>query len=215
MVRLFIKSFGDPEVTSSQQYMYAGGLCLATFLHTIIIHTVNFQLYCMAMKFRVAISSLVYRKVKLANYNLQESVSFPFIILKLPKYVFVNIKILKLSRAAQDQTTVGHIINLLGNDVYRLDLFLLFMGYIITGPLQLSILTYILWNEIGISCLAGIGFVSLLMPLQCKSSSLKLQTQIFLLVRMRSVNLNYSRLYYFRFSWKIFWNIPIGNFQKN
>jgi len=63
LVRLFIKSFGDSEVGPYDQYLYAAGVCLTKLLHTLIIHHVTFQLFCMSMKFRIAITAFIYRKV--------------------------------------------------------------------------------------------------------------------------------------------------------
>jgi len=40
--------------------------------------------------------------------------------------------------------------------------------YYYIGPIQGAIFTYFLWEEFGVSCLAGTGFVLLLMPIQCK-----------------------------------------------
>jgi len=74
---------------------------------------------------------------------------------------------MRLSREAQEQTTVGQLINLLSNDVNRFDMNLMFIPYLIIGPIQTLIFMYFLWEELGVSCLAGIGFVFVLMPVQC------------------------------------------------
>jgi ATP-binding cassette, subfamily C (CFTR/MRP), member 4 len=74
---------------------------------------------------------------------------------------------LKLSKSAQGKTTVGQLINILSNDVNRFDFNLMFLPYIIAGPLQLIIMTYFLWVEFGVSSLAGVGLIVILTPIQC------------------------------------------------
>ncbi|ODM94173.1 hypothetical protein Ocin01_12506 [Orchesella cincta] len=68
---------------------------------------------------------------------------------------------LRLSKAAQEQTPIGQLINLLSNDVNRFDYNVLFLPYLFIGPLQTIIFSYFLWEELGISCLAGTGFTIL------------------------------------------------------
>jgi len=80
------------------------------------------------------------------------------------------IQSLKLSKSAQGKTTVGQMVNLLSNDVIRFDTNLLFIGYLVIGPLQMGILGYFLWDEVGNACFAGIAFVVLLVPIECKCS---------------------------------------------
>lgn len=75
---------------------------------------------------------------------------------------------LELSKAAQGKTTVGQMINLMGLDSIRFDTNLLFLAYLVIGPIQLAIFGYFLWQEVGPSSLAGIGFVVFLIPIECK-----------------------------------------------
>ncbi|ODM98987.1 Multidrug resistance-associated protein 4 [Orchesella cincta] len=132
-LRMLIKSFSDHGVTSSQQLVYASGVCFTSLAHALLMHPVSFGILHLGMKCRVATSSLIYRKT------------------------------LKLSKAAQEETPIGQLINLLSSDVNRFDFNVLFC---VIGPLQTIIFTYILWEELGISCLAGTGFVMILMPMQ-------------------------------------------------
>lgn len=80
---------------------------------------------------------------------------------------------LELSKAAQGKTTVGQMINLMGLDSIRFDTNLLFLSYLVIGPIQLAIFAYFLWQEVGPSSLAGIGFVVFLIPIECKLLILK------------------------------------------
>ncbi|CAL8080013.1 unnamed protein product [Orchesella dallaii] len=135
-LRLLIRSFSDHSVTSSQQLVYAAGVCLTSLFHALLMHPISFGILHLGMKCRISTCSLIYRKT------------------------------LRLSKAAQEQTPIGQLINLLSNDVNRFDYNVLFLPYLFIGPLQTIIFTYFLWEELGISCLAGTGFVMILMPLQ-------------------------------------------------
>ncbi|XP_037656315.1 multidrug resistance-associated protein 4 isoform X2 [Choloepus didactylus] len=92
-------------------------------------------------------------------------------------------KALCLSNAAMGKTTTGQIVNLLSNDVNKFDQ---------AGPLQAIAVTVLLWMEIGISCLAGMAVVLILLPLQsCFGklfSSLRSKTATFTDVRIRTMN---------------------------
>ena len=80
-------------------------------------------------------------------------------------------KALKLSNSALGQTTVGQMVNLLSNDVNRcnndsttdflcrFDLSVLFNHYLWCGPLQLVIVTVLLYQRIGPSSLV-VGLLS-------------------------------------------------------
>lgn len=78
-----------------------------------------------------------------------------------------------MSKAAQGKTTVGQMINLIGLDSIRYDTNLLFLAYLFIGPLQLAIFSYFLWDEVGESAFAGIGFVIILIPIECKLKKIK------------------------------------------
>ncbi|CAL8104285.1 unnamed protein product [Orchesella dallaii] len=101
-----------------------------------LLHPTMFALQHIGMKCRVACCSLVYRKS------------------------------LELSKAAQGKTTVGQIINIMGNDVIRFDTNLLFLSYLFIGPIQLAIFAYFLYDEVGPSGMAGVGFVVFLIPIE-------------------------------------------------
>ncbi len=70
------------------------------------------------MKIRVALCSLIYRKT------------------------------LKLSKNALSETTAGQVLNLISNDVARLDFCVMFVHYLWIGPLQTVIVTYLMYQEV-------------------------------------------------------------------
>ena len=76
---------------------------------------------------------------------------------------------LKLSHSALGQTTVGQMVNLLSNDVNRFDVFVLFSHYLWVGPLQLLIVTAILYQKIGLSAGVGAALLVAAVPLHSKN----------------------------------------------
>ncbi|XP_026971791.1 ATP-binding cassette sub-family C member 4 isoform X2 [Sagmatias obliquidens] len=101
-------------------------------------------------------------------------------------------KALCLSNLAMGKTTTGQIVNLLSNDVNRFDQVTIFLHFLWAGPLQAIIVTILLWMEIGISCLAGMAVLIILLPLQsCIGklfSSLRSKTAAFTDTRIRTMN---------------------------
>uniref|UniRef100_A0A8C0LE53 ATP binding cassette subfamily C member 4 (PEL blood group) n=1 Tax=Canis lupus dingo TaxID=286419 RepID=A0A8C0LE53_CANLU len=106
--------------------------------------------------------------------------------------IFTLIEALRLSNMAMGKTTTGQIVNLLSNDVNKFDQVTVFLHFLWAGPLQAIAVTALLWMEIGISCLAGMVVLIILLPLQsCIGklfSSLRSKTATFTDVRIRTMN---------------------------
>lgn len=91
---------------------------------------------------------------------------------------------LRLSKASEGKSSAGQIVNLLSNDVSRFDGHLHFISFLFVGPVQLVIFFYLLWEELGWACLAGVGYVVLLSPSQCKpriADTLALPNEIYII----------------------------------
>ncbi|KAL4089661.1 hypothetical protein QTP88_024660 [Uroleucon formosanum] len=117
-------------------YVCASGLIISLFITTVIQYSIGQEILNLAIKTRVACSSLIYRKA------------------------------LFLSTKALDETTTGQMINLISNDVNQFDLALPKLHYLWIGPLQTIVFTYLLWQEIGVSSLIGIATLFFFIPLQ-------------------------------------------------
>lgn len=124
------------EITETQAYLYAAGVVGCSLANVFVAHPYMMAILHMGMKLRVSCCSLIYRKA------------------------------LRLSKTALGQTTVGQVVNLLSNDVNRFDIAIIFLHYLWLGPLETIIVTYFMYQQVGIS--AVIGVISLLMfvPLQ-------------------------------------------------
>nr|CAH7746332.1 unnamed protein product [Callosobruchus chinensis] len=77
-------------------------------------------------------------------------------------------KILRLSRASLGKTTVGHLVNLLSNDLSKFDQTFILAHYCWVGPIQVAVGTYMLYREMQVAALIGIAFLVAIVPLQSK-----------------------------------------------
>uniref|UniRef100_A0A1B6DBN7 Multidrug resistance-associated protein lethal(2)03659 n=1 Tax=Clastoptera arizonana TaxID=38151 RepID=A0A1B6DBN7_9HEMI len=122
------------SLTKKEAYMYASGIVLCSVLETIILQPFWMVMFKLGMKIRVSCCTLLYRKA------------------------------LKLNKTTLGQSTVGQIVNLITNDVARLDMFILLFNYIWVGPLLTVFITYFLWLEIGLSALIGVAALLMFIP---------------------------------------------------
>ncbi|XP_069323195.1 ATP-binding cassette sub-family C member 4 isoform X2 [Eulemur rufifrons] len=143
-------------------YAYATVLTFSTLVLAILHHLYFYHVQCAGMRLRVAMCHMIYRKA------------------------------LCLSNMALGKTTTGQIVNLLSNDVNKFDQVTIFLHFLWAGPLQAIAVTALLWMEIGISCLAGMAVLIILLPLQsCIGklfSSLRSKTAAFTDIRIRTMN---------------------------
>ncbi|KAI2474194.1 ATP binding cassette (ABC) transporter subfamily C member [Diabrotica virgifera virgifera] len=123
LVALFI-NYSDDVVTDI--YIYSAAFIGVNVLIVFIYHHTAFGLQALGMKIRVAISSLVYRKIT------------------------------KLNQKALGQTAAGQIANLLSNDVMRFDLVVVPLHALWVMPIQVAVLLFIMWQQVGISSVAGV-----------------------------------------------------------
>uniref|UniRef100_A0A8C6CPX6 Multidrug resistance-associated protein 4 n=1 Tax=Moschus moschiferus TaxID=68415 RepID=A0A8C6CPX6_MOSMO len=154
----------DPSDSAAlyEAYGYAGVLSAGTLVLAILHHLYFYHVQCAGMRLRVAMCHMIYRKA------------------------------LRLSNLAMGKTTTGQIVNLLSNDVNKFDQVTIFLHFLWAGPLQAIVVTALLWMEIGISCLAGMTVLIILLPLQsCVGklfSSLRSKTAAFTDTRIRTMN---------------------------
>ncbi|XP_055398779.1 ATP-binding cassette sub-family C member 4-like [Bubalus kerabau] len=128
----------DPNDSAAlhEAYSYAAGLSASVLVWAFLHHLCFYHMQRVGMRLRVAVCHMIYRKA------------------------------LHLSSPAMGKTTTGQIVNLLSNDVNRFDQVMMFLHYLWVGPLQAVTVTALLWMEIGISCLAGMAVLIILLLLQ-------------------------------------------------
>ncbi|XP_076270121.1 ATP-binding cassette subfamily C member 4-like isoform X2 [Rhynchophorus ferrugineus] len=133
-----IRGFSDPNLSDTTALYISASVLIAISIVTIFLnHHSMYGLSIIGMRVRVAISSLIYRKI------------------------------MKLNKRSQGQTAGGQIINLLSNDVQRIDQIALFLHFLWIMPIQVVVVGYLMWSLIGVYCLVGIGtMIIVTIPLQ-------------------------------------------------
>ncbi|XP_060989162.1 ATP-binding cassette sub-family C member 4-like isoform X2 [Dama dama] len=128
----------DPTDSAAlhEAYSYTAGLSTCVLVWAVLHHLCFYHIQRVGMRLRVAMCHMIYRKS------------------------------LRLSSSAMGKTTAGQIVNLLSNDVNRFDQVMMFLHYLWVGPLQAIAVTALLWMEIGMSCLAGMAVLIILLLLQ-------------------------------------------------
>ncbi|XP_043334064.1 ATP-binding cassette sub-family C member 4-like isoform X7 [Cervus canadensis] len=136
MISYVENSDSTDSVTLQEAYAYATVLSACVLVWAVLHHLYFYHIQRVGMRLRVAVCHMIYRKA------------------------------LRLSSSAMGKTTTGHIVNLLSNDVNRFDQVTMFLNYLWVGPLQAIIVTALLWMEIGMSCLAGMAILVVILLLQ-------------------------------------------------
>ncbi|XP_066250978.1 ATP-binding cassette sub-family C member 4-like [Euwallacea similis] len=122
-----ISQFGDNKINDrTAMYSSATALVLLSFGAVVLQHQGIVGSVCSGMRVRIAVSSLVNRKV------------------------------LKLSKRSMGQTAAGQIVNILSNDCQRFDSSAFYLHYLWIMPFQIAVTTYLLWKTLGIACIVGV-----------------------------------------------------------
>ncbi|XP_078381397.1 ATP-binding cassette sub-family C member 3-like [Oculina patagonica] len=87
-------------------------------------------------------------------------------------------KALVLNSASRRQSTAGEMVTLMSVDAARLSLLVNYVTMLWSGPLEIAVAIYFLSVSMGISVLAGIGILILLIPLNLLISRLTRKQQI-------------------------------------
>ncbi|KAI1287409.1 ATP-binding cassette sub-family C member 4 [Halotydeus destructor] len=135
-IGIVVRYFSGDSIDDRTARIMAACVCLASMCFISSHHPFIAGSARIGMKVRVAVSTLIYRKI------------------------------LRLSKSAMSKTAVGQVINHLSNDVNRFDEFANYGGYFVHGPVQVFLMTFILWKYLSWSSLAGLGVLGLFMPLQ-------------------------------------------------
>ncbi|EDV54718.2 probable multidrug resistance-associated protein lethal(2)03659 [Drosophila erecta] len=155
-----ISSFSHSSpISNGMAYAHAGGVILGSALKGLLMHPFSFAVTHLGLKIRVGVSSMIYRKG------------------------------LRLTKTDLGEISTGHIINLISNDLGRMDTFIQFTHYLWLAPLQTLLVTYFMYQEIGIAAVFGMAVMLLFIPFQMylgnKISRLRLKTALRTDKRMR------------------------------
>ncbi|XP_018322257.1 multidrug resistance-associated protein 4-like [Agrilus planipennis] len=135
---MFIRQFSTLSEGTLNDKLILGGILLAMSTITVLTyHQLNLLLSQIGMRVRVACSSLIYRKL------------------------------LRLSTKSLNEAAAGKVVNLLSNDVNRFDLVVILLHFFWIMPIQVVLLTYLIWREVGVSAFIGVAVMLILtLPLQ-------------------------------------------------
>ncbi|EDV94900.1 probable multidrug resistance-associated protein lethal(2)03659 [Drosophila grimshawi] len=146
----------------TKAYLYAAGVILCSAFNVMFMHPYMLGMFHTGMKVRIAMCSMIYRKA------------------------------LRLSRTALGDTTIGQVVNLISNDVGRLDVSVIHMHYLWLGPVEIGVVTWLMYREIGVSAFFGVAVMLLFIPLQAylgkRTSVLRLKTALRTDERVRMMN---------------------------
>lgn len=101
-----------------EAYFYATAVVLASAFNVMLMHPYLLSQMHLGMKMRLALCSAIYRKS------------------------------LRLSKNALGETTVGQVVNLLSNDVGRLDIAIIFLHFLWVGPIETMLITYLMYLKV-------------------------------------------------------------------
>ncbi|XP_065902754.1 ATP-binding cassette sub-family C member 4-like isoform X2 [Dysidea avara] len=124
------------ELATRNAYLFAAGITVFGFVIAVTHAWIFYLSGTAGMKFRVLLTAAIYEKI------------------------------LHLSHSTIGQLSIGHIVNLATNDVQRFDQALEFIHMWWIFPLSAPLAVYLLWSEVGPSCLVGFGIMFLQPPLQ-------------------------------------------------
>lgn len=128
----------DSELAYETAVKYAIGLVSINAISIVANNQLSIISYHISMRVRIATCSVIYRKV------------------------------LRMSQTAMGETSSGHIVNLLSNDVSRFESMAKFLNAIWCSPLLVSIVGYLLWQEVRWAGLIGLAIVFIIVPIQSK-----------------------------------------------
>lgn len=127
---------GQTDVSKEEAYYYALGIVLCSLFNSILFRSYNFYAFLKSMEFKLGLSALVYKKI------------------------------MRLSKSTIYTGMNGQVLNFLSNDVGKFERMFCLLHYIIKGPIEIVVMGYIIYLEIGWSGLVGILFMCSFIPVQ-------------------------------------------------
>ncbi|XP_044104616.1 ATP-binding cassette sub-family C member 3 isoform X3 [Neovison vison] len=116
-------------------FLVAGLMFACSMMQTLILQQFYHFVFAKALKLRLAIIGVIYRKA------------------------------LVISNSAKRESPVGEIVNLMSTDAQRFMDLAPFLNLVVSVPLQIILAMYFLWQNLGPSILAGVALMVLLIPL--------------------------------------------------
>eukprot|EP00055_Hartaetosiga_balthica_P014403 m.78854 g.78854 ORF g.78854 m.78854 type:complete len:1517 (-) comp8586_c0_seq3:145-4695(-) len=125
----------DPDAPTWHGYALAAGFLVNSVVQSICLHQYFHRVMKSGMRFRSALVTAIYKKS------------------------------LVLSSKARQSTTSGEVVNLMAVDAQRFMDLTTYLNMIWSAPLQICLALYFLWQLMGVSTLAGVAVMILMVPL--------------------------------------------------
>ncbi|XP_064629119.1 multidrug resistance-associated protein 1-like isoform X2 [Lineus longissimus] len=164
LLRFLINFTEDPTIEEWQGFLWAGLFFFSAIIQSLFLHQLYFWTSRVGLRLKACLVSALYRKG------------------------------LTVSPEAEKGTSVGEIVNLMSVDVERIEDATIWSWIAWSSPFQIIIALWLLWNELGVAILAGLGVMVLLLPfngclaswvekyqqkqMELKDSRIKLMTQV-------------------------------------
>lgn len=116
-----VSYYSRPGGKIKDAWLYAGGVILCSALNVALNHSFMLGQVHCGMKLRIATMGMIYRKS------------------------------LRLNKTALGDTTTGKIVNLITNDVGKMDFALIGFNALWVGPLETILIVYLIYREVS-SC---------------------------------------------------------------
>lgn len=118
-----------------QGYAYAFGMMAVAMIQSVMLHQYFHRCMRVGMQIRSGVTAAIYRKA------------------------------LNLSNSSRQSSTVGEIVNLMSVDAQRFQDLTTYFHMIWSAPFQIALSLYFLYQTMGLSVLAGVGVMILMIPL--------------------------------------------------
>ncbi|XP_065897567.1 ATP-binding cassette sub-family C member 4-like isoform X2 [Dysidea avara] len=132
----------DIQTATRNAYLYAAGITVLTFFSVLLGIWVFYVSQMNGMMCRIVMTMSIYSKV------------------------------LRLSQSTISQQSIGRLVNLCSNDVQKFDMGFDFIHEVWAVPVFIPVVIYLLWREIGPSCLPALAIFIFLPMLQYISTRL-------------------------------------------
>ncbi|XP_037911371.1 probable multidrug resistance-associated protein lethal(2)03659 [Hermetia illucens] len=127
---------GQTSITNDMAWMYAVGIVVPIILKVIVLNPYMLHSYIIGIRMRLGCAGLIYRKI------------------------------LGISKSSLNDGMSGQAINILSNDLTIFDMCMTYVCEVFRGPLEAILFGYLMYLEIGISSIIGVGFMLLFLPAQ-------------------------------------------------
>ncbi|DAZ98872.1 TPA: hypothetical protein N0F65_002597 [Lagenidium giganteum] len=134
IIKAIIAYLSDQTATTAQGFAYAGVVFVVGVVQSFALRQYTFHCFETGMHLRSAAVTAVYAKA------------------------------LVLSAAARQAKTTGEMINLVATDAQRLQDLPQFLHTLWLALFQIAVACYLLWQQLGVAALAGVGVIVLMVP---------------------------------------------------